>query len=54
MELGMIFYIMIALSYFSVPKLIGWVMDSGGGASNAASGKLKQAAMTLSKVVTKI
>lgn len=54
MELGMIFYIMIALSYFSVPKLIGWVMDSGGGASNAASGKLKQAAMTLSKVVTKV
>lgn len=53
-QLGMLFYLMIALSYFSTPSLIGWVMDSGGGAANGASSKLKSAAMALSKVVTKI
>lgn len=40
MELGVLFYGMIAVSYFSVPGLIGWVLDSGGGASSGGMRKL--------------
>ncbi|WP_454058919.1 hypothetical protein [Elizabethkingia ursingii] len=52
MQLGILFYGMIAFSYFTVPSLVAWVLDSGGGGNSGGGRKAGAMLTTLARKAT--